>query len=734
MKRLLLLLLIFVGIAQAQTNTARMLNGINAQTGTSYTFVCSDATKLVTFNNVANISASLFAPTDACSGPGIMFSVKNVGSSTVTITPVSGTIDGSANLVLTQGRGADIWNDGTGYITQGSNSAGPPPSNFPRLDQVTDPILNRVFGVSGLTAGFSGGGTFTLADVKLVMPTLGGCSASSGNTLCYDSSSGNVVVWFGQAGKVAVFPDASTFTDGDLVGVSLVAGQLTLKDLGPPAGGGTGGTPVTAIITNITDNQTLCWDTTVSNFINCSVGVPVSVKTADYTIDPVQDRGTAILMNSASPHTIFFSTQISDASSFDANWFAFFQNINSGTLTLLLTAPSVFATNGTQTETLAQGQQCSVFTDQTAPGTAYLKCSEPRTTASGPIVATRTPYGLAIGCPTCGTSTGNLSGSLTSGKIPVASGANTLIDSTASDDGSTPTRTPNGINTANNGNYTEWTVDTGGVTANKLVCRSSSSKVQICATSTTQGVIGVALTTQTSGQTVKVCWAAKCSPISSNATTTGHWLIPSTSVAGDVDDTGSTNQPAGTQSFLAESSVGGGAQVLTTLLAADNIAGNGGGKFIQINGANVQPVANFVTGGGITPSKVDSGNTSTITLTVGGQYKILTCETGLGDGLNSIPAGTYLQFFCVNRTGVTWTLTNLRCWTDNNGTSTMQAANNAATNLLTSAVTCNNTKASGGAAGTQSGTTTLADGDAVSFTFVADGTTKQTTWTVTGTY
>lgn len=107
---------------------------------------------------------------------------------------------------------------------------------------------------------------------------------------------------------------------------------------------------------------------------------------------------------------------------------------------------------------------------------------------------------------------------------------------------------------------------------------------------------------------------------------------------------------------------------------------------------------------------------------------------GIGDGLNAIAAGTYLQFACVNDTGVTVTITGIRCWTDNAGTSTLNAANNAATALLTGAVTCNATKASGGAAGTQSGTTTLANGDAISFTFVADGTSKQTNWTVSGTY
>ena len=106
----------------------------------------------------------------------------------------------------------------------------------------------------------------------------------------------------------------------------------------------------------------------------------------------------------------------------------------------------------------------------------------------------------------------------------------------------------------------------------------------------------------------------------------------------------------------------------------------------------------------------------------------LACETGLGDGLNAIPAGTYLQTMCINKTGATITINSLECLTDNNGASTLNATNGAGTALLTGAVTC--TATIPGAAGSQSGTITIASNDAIKFTFIADGTTKQTTWTV----
>lgn len=111
------------------------------------------------------------------------------------------------------------------------------------------------------------------------------------------------------------------------------------------------------------------------------------------------------------------------------------------------------------------------------------------------------------------------------------------------------------------------------------------------------------------------------------------------------------------------------------------------------------------------------------------RYTIRTCQPGLGDGLNAIPAGTYLVSECLNEFGSTFTITAIKCFTDNNGTSTLNVTNSAATGLLTGAVTCTNAFA----AGTQSATTTLASGDYAKWTFVADGTSKQVTFVLTGT-
>ena len=112
------------------------------------------------------------------------------------------------------------------------------------------------------------------------------------------------------------------------------------------------------------------------------------------------------------------------------------------------------------------------------------------------------------------------------------------------------------------------------------------------------------------------------------------------------------------------------------------------------------------------------------------QYKTWSCQPGLGDGLNAITAGTYLQTECKNTTGVSVTLTGLSCYVDGGTSSTMNASGNTLGALLTGAVTCSTSFA----AGTQSANVTLTNGDYIKFTFVADGTAKQTTWVVTGTY
>jgi hypothetical protein len=107
------------------------------------------------------------------------------------------------------------------------------------------------------------------------------------------------------------------------------------------------------------------------------------------------------------------------------------------------------------------------------------------------------------------------------------------------------------------------------------------------------------------------------------------------------------------------------------------------------------------------------------------QYKQLRCVGGLGDGLNVIPAGTYLQSSCYNDTSNNWQITGVKCYTDA-GTSTLNVVGFALGTVLAGPITCT----SSWNAGTLSGSGVLGAGDYLKFTFVADGVAKQTTWLV----
>lgn len=101
---------------------------LNAQTGTSYTILTTDRSKLVTFSNASAIAVTL-PQADSTNFPdGWYAEVKNKGAGTATITPTTSTIDGKATLTLPTGYGATIYSDGTNYQIQG----------FYRLDPSTN--------------------------------------------------------------------------------------------------------------------------------------------------------------------------------------------------------------------------------------------------------------------------------------------------------------------------------------------------------------------------------------------------------------------------------------------------------------------------------------------------------------------------------------------------------------------------------------------------------------------
>lgn len=129
------------------------------------------------------------------------------------------------------------------------------------------------------------------------------------------------------------------------------------------------------------------------------------------------------------------------------------------------------------------------------------------------------------------------------------------------------------------------------------------------------------------------------------------------------------------------------------------------------------------------PASIDLTNASNLPFSALPALPWVCNGPGLGDGTNAIAAATYHQTNCYNGTGHTVTISGIKCYADA-GSSTMDVKDSSGNDLLTGAITCSTSFA----AGTQSSTVTLANGAWLAFTFVADGTTKQTSWVIVGTY
>ena len=105
-----------IGAGNAWQKVAQDLVGVNAQTGTTYTILASDRSKLLTLKNAASVAVAL--PNAGAAFPaGWICLISNLGLGLVTITPTTAQIDGAATLTLTTNQGVIVTSDGTNYFT-----------------------------------------------------------------------------------------------------------------------------------------------------------------------------------------------------------------------------------------------------------------------------------------------------------------------------------------------------------------------------------------------------------------------------------------------------------------------------------------------------------------------------------------------------------------------------------------------------------------------------------------
>lgn len=105
----------------ATSITLTTVEPVNAQTGTTYTLLSTDNAKLVTFSNTSAVAVTLPAATGNF-GAGFRSDLLNLNSGLVTITPVSGTINGLTSLSMSQFGSGLLVSNGTNWFVAGGTT------------------------------------------------------------------------------------------------------------------------------------------------------------------------------------------------------------------------------------------------------------------------------------------------------------------------------------------------------------------------------------------------------------------------------------------------------------------------------------------------------------------------------------------------------------------------------------------------------------------------------------
>lgn len=112
------------GGAITTNGTLTLVEAVNAQTGTTYTVVAADHTKLLTLSNAGSIAVALPQAIGSFAA-GFYVDVANLNAGVVTVTPTTSTINGGASFVLNRFHSVRLVSDGTNWqVMQGEGLRG----------------------------------------------------------------------------------------------------------------------------------------------------------------------------------------------------------------------------------------------------------------------------------------------------------------------------------------------------------------------------------------------------------------------------------------------------------------------------------------------------------------------------------------------------------------------------------------------------------------------------------
>ena len=187
---------------------------INAQTGTTYTVLSSDACKLVTFSNGSAVAVTLPQATGSFAA-GFAFDVQNKGAGAVTITPTTSTINGSATLVVNQNTGCSIVSDGTNYQVAACTAIG---ASSGTVTSVAQSFTGGLISVGGSPITTSGTLALTVAGTSGGVPYFSSSSAWASSA----ALTANALMIGGGAGAA---PATTTTGSGVLTALGIAPGS-----------------------------------------------------------------------------------------------------------------------------------------------------------------------------------------------------------------------------------------------------------------------------------------------------------------------------------------------------------------------------------------------------------------------------------------------------------------------------------------------------------------------------
>ncbi len=240
---------------------------VNAQSGTSYTYQNTDCGKLVKHSNSMAIAASLPHANATTFRTGWFMDVSNAGVGTVTITPVTSTIDGLATLALLTNEGVRVISNGTNYFTiRGKVTSGGGGGTVTNV---------------GTTAPITGGPITTTGTIACATCVVGPGSATSGHIATFNGTTG-VLIQDGGApatGTVTSVATTSPITGGPVTTTGTIACASCVTSSTPGAGVAhfAGSTQaVTSSAVALSDLATQAADTVVMNATG-STAAPTAV-------------------------------------------------------------------------------------------------------------------------------------------------------------------------------------------------------------------------------------------------------------------------------------------------------------------------------------------------------------------------------------------------------------------------------------------------------------------------